>query len=55
MDARIRQIVMEVLGDPLSYPPAMTTWLTTFVGLNATMSVGTPVAQSEPVSPPKSK
>lgn len=48
MDARIRQIVYDILNDPLSYPPGMTNWLTTFVGLNSAQT-GLPV--SSPTNP----
>ncbi len=34
-DAKVRQIVIAVLSDPLSYPDAMTNWLATYISLNA--------------------
>ena len=41
-DAKIRQIVLSILNDPLSYPDGMTNWLATFVSLNAPSSVFAP-------------
>jgi hypothetical protein len=46
MDARIRQIVFDILKDPISFPDEMTNWLTTFVSLNPGDSTGTKVTQS---------
>ena len=34
-ETKVRQIVISILNDPLSYPDGMTNWLTTFVSLNA--------------------
>ena len=34
LDAQIRQVVMNVLNDPLSYPPGITNWLAQFVAIN---------------------
>jgi hypothetical protein len=34
-EAKVRQIVYQILNDPLSYPDGMTNWLSTFISLNA--------------------
>lgn len=51
LDAKIRQIVYDVLSDPLSYPPTMTNWIQTFVSLNKAAE-GAPIQTSPTASNP---